>query len=273
MKITAEAIAAFAELTGDDAPIHRDPEIARSSGFRAPIAQGLLTASFASASLSRAMPPGFETAGSSFSVRFHTPVVSGDTLRFNLVEHQETRVGFEVVNDRDEIVSAGSGSHGSEQRTLAPLPAVKPSRVAAPRVLFAEDLLVHGPRGEGPSRRLERSTCERYFDIVGAFAMDDSSTVPASLVFCFGFADFLALLLACPMPDAAFAGHLGDRWTVHRALRCGEVVRLDYAPVSCTPSRSRPTMGVVRFGFAWTDAGRQPVQDGEVALMVPLRPD
>jgi acyl dehydratase len=77
--ITPEVVAAFAEATGDDNPLHTDPAAARSAGLDAVPAHGMLSMAF----LARLLTDGWPLDGlTSFHVRFTamTPVGSAPTF-------------------------------------------------------------------------------------------------------------------------------------------------------------------------------------------------
>ena len=59
--------------------IHTDPEWARSKGFRAPLAQAMMSTAYVSQLMMRLVGEGF-VRGGKMSVSFIKPVVVGDTL-------------------------------------------------------------------------------------------------------------------------------------------------------------------------------------------------
>lgn len=69
----------FAELTGDNNPVHLDDEFAKGTMFKARIAHGMLTASLISNILGTKLP-GTGAIYMSQSVRFRAPVLIGDTV-------------------------------------------------------------------------------------------------------------------------------------------------------------------------------------------------
>ncbi|QIG49139.1 MaoC family dehydratase [Nordella sp. HKS 07] len=78
--VTGSDIETFAELSGDNNPVHLDAEFAAKSPFKARIAHGMLTASFISTILGTKLP-GHGCIYLSQTLRFKAPVRIGDTVR------------------------------------------------------------------------------------------------------------------------------------------------------------------------------------------------
>jgi 3-hydroxybutyryl-CoA dehydratase len=77
--VTDEDIVAFAMVTGDDNPVHLDPEYAAASMFKERIAHGMLTASYLSTIFGTKLPgPGCIYVSQSLS--FRAPVKIGDLV-------------------------------------------------------------------------------------------------------------------------------------------------------------------------------------------------
>jgi acyl dehydratase len=77
--ITAETVAAFAEATGDDNPLHTDPGAARAAGLAAVPAHGMLSMAY----LARLLTDGAQPEELvSFSVRFTAPTPVGSAPTF-----------------------------------------------------------------------------------------------------------------------------------------------------------------------------------------------
>jgi len=78
-RVTQAEIDAFAQVTGDDNPVHIDEEWAAASVFKGRISHGLLTAGLISATIGTHLPgPG--TIYMSQTLRWTAPVRSGDML-------------------------------------------------------------------------------------------------------------------------------------------------------------------------------------------------
>jgi 3-hydroxybutyryl-CoA dehydratase len=78
--VTGSDIETFAELSGDNNPVHLDADFAARSPFKARIAHGMLTASFISTVLGTKLP-GYGCIYLSQTLRFKAPVKIGDTVR------------------------------------------------------------------------------------------------------------------------------------------------------------------------------------------------
>ena len=94
----ADAVRAFAELSGDVNPVHLDADYAATTRFGRPIVHGLLTASLISTVVGTRLP-GQGSIYVSQTLRFRAPVFVGDTVR---AEAEVT----EVHRDRRRVVLA-----------------------------------------------------------------------------------------------------------------------------------------------------------------------
>jgi len=111
-KVTAADVERFAEITGDQNPIHLDPAFAATTRFKGRIAHGLLTASYVSAVLGSQLPgPG--TIYLSQSLTFKAPVFLGDeiTARVTVLNYRPDKqiltLRTECVNQDGLIVMEG----------------------------------------------------------------------------------------------------------------------------------------------------------------------
>ncbi len=110
--ITDDDIRAFAELTGDNNPVHLDEEFARASRFGRRIAHGMLSAGLISAVLANKLP-GTGTVYLSQSLTFVAPVYPGDTItaRVTVIKIREDKpiMTLETVctNQNDKAVLRG----------------------------------------------------------------------------------------------------------------------------------------------------------------------
>jgi acyl dehydratase len=103
--------------------IHTDPEWARQKGFRAPLAQGMMSTAYVSELMVKFVGPGF-VRGGRMSVSFVKPVIVGDTLTLRgRVKSREpeggrTRVTVEVWCENQDgvktLVGTASGLEDGE---------------------------------------------------------------------------------------------------------------------------------------------------------------
>ena len=93
--ITAETIREFVDATGDDNPLHSDPDFAATTRFGQVIAPGILTGGLVSAVIGTRLPgPG--TIYLSQTFRFLRPVLVGDSIT--------ARVEVtEILRDRNRV--------------------------------------------------------------------------------------------------------------------------------------------------------------------------
>jgi acyl dehydratase len=83
--VTADEIEQFVHLTGDDNPLHVDPELARTAGFPDVIAHGLLVQSLAVGLIADLGIMRTTTiALLSSEARFLSPTVAGDSIHVEL---------------------------------------------------------------------------------------------------------------------------------------------------------------------------------------------
>jgi acyl dehydratase len=91
-------------LSGDDNPLHADPEVARRAGFPGPILHGLATYGVGCRAVLQTwadLDPGRLRA---FDVRFSAPVFPGDDILFRMWRDDDT-ISFEAhVPARDSVV-------------------------------------------------------------------------------------------------------------------------------------------------------------------------
>ena len=78
--VTNEDIAAMAQATGDNQPLHLDAAYAAKTRFKKPIAHGILSAGIVSAALGTQLAPHATTIYLKQSLRFLLPVYPGDTI-------------------------------------------------------------------------------------------------------------------------------------------------------------------------------------------------
>ncbi len=78
-EVTAADVRTFAELTGDDNPIHVDEEYARNSRFGRPVVHGVLLLGIISKVLGKDFP-GYGSVAVAISCKFLRPVLVGSTV-------------------------------------------------------------------------------------------------------------------------------------------------------------------------------------------------
>src|SRR5574340_417708 len=116
--VSAEDVRRFAELSGDENPLHLDEDHARRAGFAARVAHGALGIALATGLVSRAgVTRGSLIALAGLAWRFRAPVHPGDTLSVVLRVAERAGGGRDdrgtvvfavtVRNQRGEVVQEG----------------------------------------------------------------------------------------------------------------------------------------------------------------------
>ena len=112
LAINDETIRAFAEVTGDNNPVHLDDEYAAGTRFGRRIAHGMIAAGLISAALANDLPgPG--TVYLNQTLKFKLPVYPGDTVTATVevvkVREDQPIVTLKTVctNQDDEVVLEG----------------------------------------------------------------------------------------------------------------------------------------------------------------------
>ena len=81
--VTEEDIVDFARVTGDEQPLHLDPDFGKRTRFGKRIAHGMLSAGYISAALGTKLAPGWVVVYLQQQLRFRLPVAIGDTITAN----------------------------------------------------------------------------------------------------------------------------------------------------------------------------------------------
>jgi len=107
--ITPEDIRKFAEVSGDDQPLHLDAGFAARTRFKEPIAHGILSASVISAAIGKKLAPGKVVIYMSQNLRFRAPVKPGDTVTATV-----TATAVDVERSRVTLDTKVTGAEGGE---------------------------------------------------------------------------------------------------------------------------------------------------------------
>lgn len=117
IEVTAAAIDAFANLTGDRFAIHMDDAAAKAKGFPARVAHGLLVLSLVDGLKNQALAQFDAIASLGWNWRFDRPVLVGDRVRarITVAAKRETsrkdrgilELEFGVENQGGELVQSG----------------------------------------------------------------------------------------------------------------------------------------------------------------------
>ncbi|MBI2796671.1 MAG: MaoC family dehydratase [Gemmatimonadetes bacterium] len=111
-RITDADIRMFAQVTGDDNPLHLDEATAARTRFKGRIGHGMLSAGFISAVVGTQLP-GFGAVYVAQSLHFRRPVRIGDTIttRAEVVElmpaDRRLRMATTCTNQHGKVVTDG----------------------------------------------------------------------------------------------------------------------------------------------------------------------
>jgi len=111
--VTDEKVRTFAEISGDDNPLHVDNEFAANTRFKKRIAHGILITSFISKVIGRDFP-GDGTIYVSQQVRFKRPVFINDKVmvRIEVLEKKDAKkriiLSTDVYNAENKKVIEGT---------------------------------------------------------------------------------------------------------------------------------------------------------------------
>lgn len=115
VQVTRPEQALLFRLSGDHAPIHSDPQVARRAGFERPILHGLCTYGFAARALLASVCGGDPARFRSLDARFARPAYPGDTLVTEVWVDGETAL-FETQNGQGEsLIERGVFSFAKAQ--------------------------------------------------------------------------------------------------------------------------------------------------------------
>jgi 3-hydroxyacyl-CoA dehydrogenase/3a,7a,12a-trihydroxy-5b-cholest-24-enoyl-CoA hydratase len=105
---TAANQALLYRLSGDENPLHVDPDFARAFGFPKPMLHGLCTLGFAGRHVIRAMLGNDVRVWQSLRVQFSEAVFPGETLVTEMWKHTDGTIRFRCkTKDRDKVVLSG----------------------------------------------------------------------------------------------------------------------------------------------------------------------
>ena len=111
--VTEQDVVEFARVTGDNQPLHLDPEFGKRTRFGKRIAHGMLSAGYISAALGTKLAPGWVVVYLSQQLRFRLPVAIGDTITANIevtaVDEEKRTVTLQTdcVNQDGAVVVQG----------------------------------------------------------------------------------------------------------------------------------------------------------------------
>ena len=120
--VTEQDVVDFARVTGDDQPLHLDPDFGRRTRFGKRIAHGMLSAGVISAALGTRLAPGWVVVYLQQQLRFRLPVAIGDTITAN-VEVKEVDAEKRILTLQTDCVNQDGATvvQGEAKVLLDPL--------------------------------------------------------------------------------------------------------------------------------------------------------
>lgn len=122
IELNPAMVAEFARTTGDDNPIHLEPDFAATTRYRRPIASGAHTTALLLGLTAAHFSKVASMVGLEFWVRFRRPVFADETIRLEWLVVKVTpnaRLGGEIVELRGRIKGAdGQTAVGAKGRVL-----------------------------------------------------------------------------------------------------------------------------------------------------------
>lgn len=112
--VEEQDILLFAIASGDNNPVHLNAEYAATTSFKKPIAHGMLSAGFISATMACHLPgPG--SIYLTQTLEFLRPVYAGDTLRIEIevlekLPKNQVRLSTKVFNQRNKRIVTGEAT-------------------------------------------------------------------------------------------------------------------------------------------------------------------
>ncbi len=111
VKVKDDQPARYASASGDNNPIHIDPEIAKAAGFPDVILHGLCTMAFTGQAVVENKLGGDISRLTDISVRFSKPVFPKDTLTIEAFEKDDETLSFVAVNNQGVPVITNGVAH------------------------------------------------------------------------------------------------------------------------------------------------------------------
>lgn len=111
LPVTQDSITTFAEVTGDNNPLHTQADYAARTRFKQPVAHGMLGAGAISAALGTRLAPNSVVIYLEQNMQFRAPVMPGDeitaTVTVTKVDPERSRVSLDTVvtkQDGTEVI-------------------------------------------------------------------------------------------------------------------------------------------------------------------------
>lgn len=217
---TQDQFDAFAEMSGDDNPIHVDPEFSARTKFGRTVAHGMMLFGFLSAEVARLIGEPFELRAQELS--FRAPTFAGEPVSIRL-ERGRDRISESVTKTNGARAAIGWAMTGPGfslpliERDTATYRGMEPGLNASRRRTFtAEDVAAYLELTDDPNPHLREGV------------------VPPALL-----GGMISHLLGVELPGPG-TNWLRQRFVFHRAVSIDTVVEAEV-----TVARLRPDKGLV----------------------------
>lgn len=211
---------AFAQMSGDDNPIHVDPEFSARTKFGSTVAHGMMLLAFLNAATTRLL--GQDAVFSAQELSFRAPTPAGEPVA--------VRVSIDDGRVRQDIVKSDAGEAATGWVTIEPGYAMPP--------IEADDATY---KGIAPGQSATTMRAFTTGDLAGYLALTDDPSrrfrdgvVPEALL-----GGMISYLLGVKLPGPG-TNWLRQRFVFEREVRVGDVVE-----ATVTVARVRPDKGLI----------------------------
>ncbi len=305
--VTEADIVNFACVTADYNRFHLDRHYTASSIYGGRVAHGPLGVSLVAGMLSLEAPHtvGRGVSGGylrGFDVNYRGAIKLGDTIKtqWNIAakadapDHQGfglVKTGFQVINQDsvavyDGILTAIVRKESAESVALqlkpgAPQP-VREIILDADKIYCMEDFHP-GEGGETDGRTITEADIMNFAGITGDYnpqyvdaefakkSIFGERIAQGMLIFTSTVGLWSRNWIRYQETESNIAGHLNDRGDFIAPVKIGDTIRCRYATLEARASKSKPELGLVRFGFQSINQRGELVQKSAVLFMIPTK--
>jgi acyl dehydratase len=305
--VTEADVVSFACITGDYSLAHLNRHRMRDSIYGERVAHGLLGSSMAIGMLSYDVPHligrGIPAAYvKSIDFNYRKGIKLGDTINVHwyIAEKMDEallqgcgliRISCQIVNQDGVAVYDGSvtiivarKSASNMRLKLEPVASTWKVNEFIPdptKVYYSEDYPI-GCGADTDGRTITETDIVNFAGLTGDYNPQyvDAEFAKGSafgercahgmLIFSSAFGLWVTDWHKFKLPEtkSALAGHLNDKATFLSPVKIGDTIRCKWKVLDNTPSRTRPEVGIVKFGLEVVNQRNQVVVDGSTVIMM-----